>query len=73
MKRQKFLIFKTSNFAQIEIYTENNISGLISYKDYYTHLFAKRDKLEANLIFENLKLSDESIKAVENAEQTTYK
>ncbi|HEF3563447.1 TPA: hypothetical protein R9129_001786, partial [Campylobacter upsaliensis] len=29
--------------------------------------FAKHDKLEANLIFENLKLSDESIKAVENA------
>ncbi|EAK1781836.1 hypothetical protein CVR99_07895, partial [Campylobacter upsaliensis] len=50
-----------------EIYTENNISGLISYKDYYAHLFAKHDKLEANLIFENLKLSDESIKVVENA------
>lgn len=50
-----------------EIYTENNTSGFISYKDYYTHLFTKQDKLEANLTFESLKLSDESIKTIENA------
>lgn len=31
------------------------------------HLFVKHDKLEASLIFENLKLGDESIRAVEDA------
>ncbi|EAH5976880.1 hypothetical protein I8918_00530 [Campylobacter upsaliensis] len=69
LSNEKAKIFDIQNikFRSNEIYTENNISGLISYKDYYTHLFAKHDKLEANLIFENLKLSDESIKAVENA------
>ncbi|EAI3916725.1 hypothetical protein YZ60_00250 [Campylobacter upsaliensis] len=68
LSNEKAKIFDIQNikFRTNEIYTENNTSGLISYKDYYTHLFAKHDKLEANLIFENLKLSDESIKAVEN-------
>lgn len=49
-----------------EIYTENNASGLISYKDYYAHLFSKNDKLETSVNLESLKLSDESIKQVEN-------
>ncbi|MBS4274776.1 JlpA family lipoprotein adhesin [Campylobacter vulpis] len=66
-KESKLFDIQNIKFRSNEIYTENNTSGLISYKDYYTHLFAKHEKLEANLVFESLKLSDESIKAIENA------
>lgn len=61
-KGKIFFSGKNIKLRTNEIYAENNVSGLISYKDYYTHLFSKHDKLETTLNLEGLKLNDELIK-----------